>query len=293
MIGELNTSKHCIDLDLPFRAPEKGGGNAVSTAQFEWGTAPGLSRVPCFVQCKCYGSTSGVCNHLATTQFLISHVRSLRRSLDRLSTACKICSFFSCHFLAKRHCWPSVDNVFTFLITLLYKWLTSYSTRLSSLHVQARLGCDAETPSETVRFQDALMKNHSAMWLQSSSDKRWQKYTKVQSFWIILDLSITMLCFFCSWFKICETFTRTSTFEAVLEESAASTAPAVVVEAEQSNVTKAFSILFKCCRKCLHDFRLDPVRASLSPSQLKSKKVNRKVWEHPVPTKFENSDHWS
>ena len=107
MIGELN-------LDLPFRAPEEGGGNAVSAAQFEWGTAPGLSRVPCFVQCKCYGSTSGVCNHLATTQFLISHVRSLRRSLDRLSTACKICSFFSCHFLAKRHCWPSVDNVFYF-----------------------------------------------------------------------------------------------------------------------------------------------------------------------------------
>ena len=112
---------------------------------------------------------------LQPTQFLIWHVRSLRRSLDRLSTACKICSFFSCHFLAKRHCWPSVDNVFTFLITLLYKYLTSYSTRFSSLHVQARLGCDAETPSETVRFQDALMKNHSAMWLQSSSDKSIQK----------------------------------------------------------------------------------------------------------------------
>ncbi len=214
-----------------------------------------------------------------TTAACDSMVRSLRRSLDSLSTACKIWSFFSsgslCHFLAKRHVLTTLLHFFS--TSLPYKYLTSYSTRLPSFHVQARLGCDAETPSETVRFQDALMKNHSAMWLQSTSEE-WQN---CNLFWIILDLSITMLCFFGSRFaeQSRTVFTRPSTLEAVLAESAASTAPAVVVEAEQSNVTKAFSNFLKILKffgTNIFIFRLGPVRVWLSTSQWKSQKAIEK-----------------
>lgn len=156
----------------------------MSTAQFEWGTAPGLSRVPCFVQCKCYGSTS--VTTLQPHSFWFHMWGAFAEAWTAWAQPARFAHFSVVTFLAKRHCWPSVDNVFTFLITLLYKYLTSYSTRLSSLHVQARLGCDAETPSETVRFQDALMKNHSAMWLQSSSDKSIQKCNLFGSSWIFL-----------------------------------------------------------------------------------------------------------
>ena len=60
-----------------------------------------------------------------TTAACDSMVRSLRRSLDSLSTACKIWSFFSsgslCHFLAKRHVLTTLLHFFS--TSLPYKYL--------------------------------------------------------------------------------------------------------------------------------------------------------------------------
>lgn len=151
-------------------------------------------------------------NHLATTQFLISHfLNMLSVSFTTLIwlSACEEPSqklgppehslqdllIFYLSLFGQKTLLTTFWHVFTFLISLLYKYLTSYSTRLSSLHVQARLGCDAETPSETVRFQDTLMKNHSAMWLQSSSDKSMQKCNLFGSSWIFLSQCCVFLFF--------------------------------------------------------------------------------------------------